>query len=216
MTPDSFIRKMCHDVRAPIRAMKELPNWLEEDLQSHGIVLPDAAQETLGMMKTQATRLDRLIEDLHDFAKLARSDAPALTNLEALVRSAPWADQIDCEFAATDIAVEPAHAEIIVHHLVDNAFKHARAQEKRALLSSRIEGNSIRVSVSDRGPGIAREYRGTVYEPLTTLKPRDDCEGSGMGLAFVARIAALYGGSCDISANRSGPGVCSSVRLPLR
>ena len=50
------------------------------------------------------------------------------------------------------------------------------------------------ITVSDDGPGIPEKYRERVFEIMTTLKPRDEIEGSGMGLALVRKIVDIYGG----------------------
>jgi len=57
-----------------------------------------------------------------------------------------------------------------------------------------VEGNRVVVSVVDDGTGIPAEYRERVFEMFQTLKPRDQVEGSGMGLAIVNRIVQWHGG----------------------
>jgi signal transduction histidine kinase len=52
--------------------------------------------------------------------------------------------------------------------------------------------------VIDDGPGIPEEYRESIFEMFKTLKPRDEVEGSGMGLALVRKIVGRMGGRCGV------------------
>jgi signal transduction histidine kinase len=61
--------------------------------------------------------------------------------------------------------------------------------------------------VADDGPGIPEPYRESVFEMFTTLKPRDEVEGSGMGLALVRKVVTGLGGECGIQAS-AGRGTC--------
>ncbi len=72
-------------------------------------------------------------------------------------------------------------------------------------VSARPNGACYRFSVIDDGPGVPTQYRETVFEMFATLKPRDEVEGSGMGLALVRRLWNEMGGHCGIEAS-SGRG----------
>jgi signal transduction histidine kinase len=56
----------------------------------------------------------------------------------------------------------------------------------------------LRFSVIDDGPGIPKAYREDIFEMFKTLKPRDEVEGSGMGLALVRKLVLRMGGSCGV------------------
>jgi len=215
MSPELFIRKVCHDLRAPLRALKEIPTWLEEDLAVHLQPVPEAALELLQMMRTQADRLDGIVAGLSELAKLRRTEEQPRVDLETVLSKKDWPEQLRLNFDISFLPLEPEHARLVVDHLVDNAFKHAKAAEHYAELTvCRVE-RGVRIAVSDVGPGIDPKHFETVYEPLSTLKSRDDCEGSGMGLAVVARIAELYGGTCALLPNAGGAGVTSEIIVPV-
>jgi signal transduction histidine kinase len=59
-------------------------------------------------------------------------------------------------------------------------------------------GARWRFSITDDGPGIAAEYRESVFKMFTTLKRRDEVESSGIGLALVRKLVTLYGGRCGV------------------
>lgn len=214
MSPEQFIRKICHDLRAPMRGLSELPTWIEEDLNTNQITIPASVVELLEMQKTQAKRLDLIVIGLSEIAKLNRTDNRAKTAMSNVEPSGGWPENLQCGFDVDDVPLEQNHARLAINHLVDNAFKHANADQNSARLSVSKIADSIRIAVTDFGPGIEHQYREKVFEPLTTLKPRDVCEGSGMGLAVVSRIAEIYGGSCAIRSNTDGSGIVSELIVP--
>lgn len=209
MSPDMFIRKICHDLRAPLRALSELPDWLEEDLINEFDGLPDCSHETLRMMKTQSKRLDEMVAGLSNLVKMKRS-GPANTSLPQVLSEIAWADHVYIHLDVERFPMESTHVKSVLDNLVENSFKHG-GQSVEVWVGRREENWLI--AVSDDGPGIPEELHEKVYEPLCTLKPRDQCEGSGLGLTIVKKLAELYNGTSLIRSNRE-TGVTVEVIVP--
>ena len=95
----------------------------------------------------------------------------------------------------------------VLLNCIGNAIKH----HDRSVGSVDVDvadcGDHWRFSVTDDGPGIPEKYRESVFEMFSTLKSRDQVEGSGMGLALVRKIVRRMGGACGI-APRAGRGTC--------
>ena len=70
------------------------------------------------------------------------------------------------------------------------------------------------LTVSDDGPGIPPQFREAVFDPLRTLKPRDVCEGSGMGLAIARKIVTRLGGTISLAETEGTRGTTVSFTLP--
>ena len=86
--------------------------------------------------------------------------------------------------------------EQVLRNLFANAIKHHDRTEGYINLSWRVVSkNYYEFSVTDDGPGISPEYQERVYIMFQTLRPRDEVEGSGMGLALVKKIVEAYGGT---------------------
>lgn len=215
MTPDEFVRKVCHDLRAPLRGLKELPVWLEEDLTSAFGPLPEEARELIHMMRDQAARMDDMVLGLSALAKVERRVERPTCSARSLMADLGAERLTSAAISAGPIPMEAEHLKQVLVHLIDNAQRHGKAPapEIHLDISTRAEGALL--TVTDNGPGIPSEDRRSVFEPLMTLKPRDECEGSGIGLAIVARIAALYGGTCSVEDSPSG-GASFRVFLPAR
>lgn len=214
MSPEQFIRKICHDLRAPIRGLTDIPEWIEEDLKANQIKLPASVFDLLNMQKTQAQRLNLIVIGLSEIARLERKDADPRTDLNACEPATGWPASLRIDMDVEALPLETEHAKLVIHHLVDNAFKHGLADQQSATLTVSNVRDGIRIAVTDHGPGIEAQYCEKVYEPLYTLVPRDLCESSGMGLAVVSKIAELYHGSCSIRSNEQGIGLVSDIIVP--
>jgi signal transduction histidine kinase len=82
----------------------------------------------------------------------------------------------------------------ILINLISNAIKHHDKKEGRIEVSVQDLGAMFRFSVKDDGPGIPEQYHEQIFGMFQTLKPRDQVEGSGMGLAMVRKHVDVAGG----------------------
>jgi signal transduction histidine kinase len=112
----------------------------------------------------------------------------------------PSAFSIRCDASLAGVEVIRAPLEQVLHNLIGNAIKHHDREAGMVAVSVESGGPLLRFSVIDDGPGIPEEYREVVFEMFQTLKPRDEVEGSGMGLALVRKIVGRMGGNCGIAA----------------
>jgi len=88
----------------------------------------------------------------------------------------------------------PTPLETVLRNLISNAIKHHPGPQGRIVVSCKEEGDRYVYSIEDDGEGIPQQYAERVFEMFQTLKPRDQVEGSGMGLAIVNRIVQWQGG----------------------
>jgi signal transduction histidine kinase len=75
----------------------------------------------------------------------------------------------------------------VLINLISNALKHHDKKTGRIDVSVEDMGTMFRFSVKDDGPGIPPQYHEQIFKMFQTLKPRDQVEGSGMGLAMVRK-----------------------------
>lgn len=192
---------LAHDLKGPGARMEELAKLLAQKfsgqvdertakwlrlLQENGKDIVERVEGILevarvGTGQGSVTAVDpRLILD-----EVLKSYAGEIERLEATV-------EIDPGFSL--VACHGAYLRQIFDNLVSNALKYPRPGEPPTLkITSTTGQHMVCIAVQDRGIGIPHEQRKRVFQPFVRLRPADT-PGSGIGLAIVQRIVALYGG----------------------
>jgi two-component system sensor histidine kinase BaeS len=209
-----------HDLRTPLTSIRGYAEAIADG------ALPDPA---VGghIILSEARRLERLVGDLLDLAKLeSRSFALTLGPVDLVDVAAGTIDGFRPESVEAGVAMELISGDEptvvngdadrlaqIAANLLQNALKFARSEIRVSV--EPVDGWA-RFSVSDDGPGIAPEDLPHVFERLYVSRhqPQRKEIGSGLGLAIVRELVTAMGGSVQASAAETG-GACLSVALPL-
>ncbi|MHC9236545.1 sensor histidine kinase [Pseudooceanicola sp. 502str34] len=212
---EDFARAAAHDLKTPLRALCVLPTWIEEDLGAiHG---PLAAH--LSEMRAQTTRLEALVDGLLTYSLIGRDrrgaetfdPAPVVARIVATL-SPPAGFRIEAPDLPATVRMVPTEFEIALRNLLQNAIQHHDRQDGQITIRLLSPRNSIVLEVEDDGPGIPEADRARLMLPLRTGKTREEGGGSGLGLAFVAKIAARWGGCLEIE---DAPNRGTRLRLSL-
>ena len=83
----------------------------------------------------------------------------------------------------------------VLQNLLSNAIKHKGDSSEHLLVTTAVDKGRVVIEVMDQNPQIPEEYRQRIFEMFQTLRPRDQVEGSGMGLAIAERVVNSMGGS---------------------
>jgi signal transduction histidine kinase len=195
---EQFAYVASHDLKAPLRAIEVLVGWLAEDLADYE---QGDVQENLKLLRTRTTRLNRLLDDLLAYSRVGRRVGEiSEVNLGEMVEDIWSLSMPPPGFRVEIIGTLPTFTtyrgplEQVLRNLIGNAIKHHPGPQGRITVSAEDNGDHYLFAVADDGEGIPEEYRDRVYQMFQTLKPRDEMEGSGMGLAIVSRIVAWQGG----------------------
>ena len=176
-----------------------LVEWLRDDLEDYD---EGEVQENLGLLKQRTARLNRLLDDLLAYSRAGRKVGEVTTvDSHELVRDLvtllgpPEGMRVDAEASLPTIGSNRAPLEQVLRNLINNAIKHHPSPETgRVRVYAKDQGDSVMFAVEDDGAGIPEQYAEKVFQMFQTLQPRDDREGSGMGLAIVQRIIEWQGG----------------------
>lgn len=210
-----------HDLRAPLRALMTIPDWLRESLILHYDKIEDELEDDLHEMEVQSRRMDQLLTDLLTYARIGQSGEllcdvdPAETIREsARLSGMPAGFAVDVEGELPKVRCAPTELALVMRNLISNAIKHHDRDHGRIVVRGRADGDMVRIEVSDDGPGIARAYAEKVFEMFSTLRPRDEVEGSGMGLAMVKKVMDRAGGFVHLGEPRTGRGAVFELVFP--
>ena len=216
---DDFIYLISHDVRSSVRALLELPQWITEDLDEAGIKVEGQLASTIDLMNRHTGRLDRMLVDLLTYSRVGRMQSVQDVDIAAVLEDVlegvklPSGFNVVRALDCTSIKIGERDILTLLDALIQNAVKHHDQKKGQIIVASKRDGDAVVISVSDDGPGIKEEFREKVLAAMTTLRPRDELEGSGMGLAIVRKIARLYGGDARLLDSEYGRGSQVEVRL---
>jgi signal transduction histidine kinase len=199
---DAFAYVASHDLKAPLRDITNLATWIEEDA---GAGMPEGSRKHLGQLRDRSARMDRLLDDLLAYSRagrvrVAHEDTTVRAVVEDAVALAGPREGFDIRAPRTDLALRTPRTPLVqvLRNLVDNALKHHDRPHGTISIEAAEAAGGIRFTVADDGPGIPAAFRERVFQPFTTLKPRDRVEGSGMGLAIVKKLVESHGGRIEI------------------
>lgn len=216
---DDFIYLISHDVRASVRALLELPQWIKEDLEESGVKLDGSVASSIDLMNRHTSRLDRMLVDLLSYSRVGRMQVTGQQHLETVLAEVKEQMHIPSGFAVTHdfkcshLTIGDRDLPLLLDALISNGIKHHDRDTGRIHISSEHLGSHVLLRVEDDGPGIEEQFHERVFSPMTTLRPRDKVEGSGMGLANTQRISRHYGGTARIAPHPVGRSTCIEVTI---
>jgi PAS domain S-box-containing protein len=201
---DAFAYAASHDLKAPLRVIHNASTWIEEDLSGK---LTAEMGENMNLLRSRVRRMDRLLDDLLEYSRIGRetddlhteaiSGAVLMENIQGLI-SPPEGFIVDASSTMAGIEIFRMPLQQILINLISNAIKHHDKKAGRIQVSVEDLGADWRFSVKDDGPGIPAEYHDKIFKMFQTLKPRDQVEGSGMGLAMVRKHVDVAGGELKL------------------
>ena len=215
---DRFAYVASHDLKAPLRGIANLTQWLLEDL---GDKLTDETREYASLLQNRVQRMEALIDGILQYSRAGRSrDEPETLDVGQLVREAiellDPSDHFQVDLGAywPVIRAERTPLQQVFLNLIGNALKHADGEHPRIEIRMRDESaDYCEFTVTDNGPGIAPEYHERIFMIFQTLKARDEVEGTGIGLSVVKRIVENQGGQVWVE-SEVGKGASFSFLWP--
>ncbi len=216
-----FLSRMSHELRTPLNAILGFGQLLEMDVTD-----PSQADSVREILRA-GNHLLELIGEVLDMSRIESGNLKV--NLEplllmdlvneclALVRTQAQARKIDlvAPACATDhlALADPVRLRQVVINLLSNAIKY-NSPEGRVMVSCVAQGESLRLSVIDTGPGLSAEEMARLFKPFERLDAdRRGVDGTGIGLALSKRLMLLMDGEIGVD---SAPGEGSTfwLRIP--
>ncbi len=194
---DTFAYVASHDLKSPLRGIDQLATWITEDI---GETTPET-QNNLRLMRVRVNRMEGLLNDLLAYSRVGRqaynletvSIGTLVENIFGML-SHPESIRLEVHEPMPTFVTLRVPLELVLRNLINNAIKHHNKPQGTITVSASLSEDRYTFTVADDGPGIAAEHQERVFGIFQTLRPRDDVEGSGMGLAIVKKTIEYYGG----------------------
>ena len=201
---DRFAYVASHDLKAPLRGIASLAQWIQDDA---GERLGDESKEHLRLLQTRVHRMAALIDGILAYSRAGRAlDPPETVDTGVLVREVvellapPPEVTIQLPADMPTLETERVPLQQVFMNLLGNAVKHASAARSDVVIG--IDWHDLdeaaEFSVTDNGPGIAPQYHERIWEMFQTLAARDKVEGTGIGLSVVKKVVESRGGTVSI------------------
>lgn len=189
---DQFAYVASHDLKAPLRGIANLSQWIEEDIAD---ALSDENREQMNLLRGRVHRMEGLIEGILQYSRAGRMGGkPELLDTGTLVREVTELldppDHFTVRIAEDMPTLETERLPLqqVFMNLIGNAIKYADRPDARIEIAARDVGDYWDFGVADNGPGIAPEYHDKIFAIFQRLEARDQVEGTGIGLSLVKKI----------------------------
>lgn len=200
-----FAHIASHDLKAPLRALGHLADWISEDVQATASA---ETMDNLRLLKGRVSRLQILLDGLLLFARVGRGSLPPeevdaaemVCDIAALHGAFP---RFEVVFDGPERSLHAHRAPLraVFEHLIGNVIKHHDRAAGQIRIGMRRISGMVEFSVADDGPGIASRFHERVFKIFQTLASSDDREASGMGLAIVKKLVVGQGGTVHIESD---------------
>jgi signal transduction histidine kinase len=172
--------------------------------------LPEKALDLLQAAREEAERLQAMVEELLDLARLQAGKveldrepvaaASLLRTAQQAMQSAASERQLALEvdelFPEVALDVDPHRVQLVFTNLIENAIRHSPGGGRVRLSASESNG-FVRFEVSDQGHGVPPEHRTRVFEKFVRL-PGAPAGGAGIGLSIARDVVRAHGGEIGV------------------
>lgn len=192
---DRFGYIVSHDLKAPLRGIKNLAEWIEEEDNQ----LTEDSQNYLHLQQKRIVRMENLIDGLLQYARVGKENAARETVdvgqlLKEVIDSLepPATMAIVIEGKMPIITTQRIYLEQVFGNLISNAIKHHPRLDGKIIISVREQEDFYEFTVADDGDGITPTAQTKIFNIFHTLK--NEPQNTGIGLAIVKKIIEDGGG----------------------
>lgn len=214
-----FASIVSHDLKAPLRGIKSLANWILDDCSDK---LGEQGHEQMNLLLGRVERMYRLIDGVLQYSIVGRTEEkPAPVNLGKFVPEIidmlvpPKNIAVTVEGSMPVIEFEETQIMQLFQNLLGNAIKYMDKPQGRIKVGHVEEDGFWKFSVSDNGPGIEEKHFERIFRMFQALAVSEQFEGTGVGLTVAKKIVELHGGKIWVE-SKVGEGSTFFFTLPKK
>jgi two-component system phosphate regulon sensor histidine kinase PhoR len=217
-----FVANVSHELRTPLAALRLLVETLEDGALDD----PPAAKEFLGRMHGEVDRLNQMVEELLELARIEsgrvqyrfRKSDLSLVVGEAVERMRPQAERqgidlvLDAPAEPVETVIDPDRLHQVIVNLVHNAVKFTPSGGSIRVTVRRSDPRR-EITIADTGVGVSAEALSRLFERFYKVDRSRSSPGTGLGLAIVKHLVLAHGG--QVWAESPGPGQGTTFHIEL-
>jgi signal transduction histidine kinase len=197
---EEFVYIVSHDLKSPMRAISNISNWIEEDLE-------DSENQTVldnfVLLKNRVGRLESMMNSLLELSRVSRFEMetyeiniPAI--IEESIATIPASAEVQFHF---DYRIKNENIETlgkkiqkVVSNLIDNAIRFHDKEIKNIFITAEEHEDEYLFTIKDDGPGIPEEVSAKIFTIFYTVSAKDAHNTTGAGLSIASKIVKMVGG----------------------
>lgn len=197
---------IAHEIRNPLSAISHANQLLQEELHDA------STQQMLQIVADNVQRLDQMVKDVLELNRRDRTKQETIVLEEFLhefheqfcqtEKVLPICFQLDVGDSKTQVSFDRRHLHQVLWNICRNGWRHSKQKVGSLMLSMRAaqNGNSVRLEVTDDGPGVKPEDRPHLFEPFFTT----ESTGTGLGLYIARELCEANGANIQYVAPEQG------------
>ena len=199
---DQFAYVASHDLKSPLRGIRQLAGWIAEDARDH---LPPESLSHLDKMQHRVTKMEEMLEDLLQYSRVGRVDmvhetvdiATMIRDIVDLLDNPQGVDvRLLTIFPTFETLATPLRQ--VFQNLIGNAIKHNDRGSKGLIdIDCVRDGSYLQFSITDNGPGIDPNNHERIFQMFQRVGTVN-VDGSGMGLSVVRKQVQAVGGRIEV------------------
>jgi len=213
---NQFAYVVSHDLKAPLRAISSLADWLITD---YGDKVGEAGREQFNMLLGRTRRMNSLVDGILRYSRITRQheervsvDVNQMLKEVCEMLSPPPGIVVHAAPGLPTIECERTRMTQVFENLISNAIKYMGKATGEIYVGCEDTGSHWKFHVRDTGPGIEERYYEKIFQIFQTLAARDERESTGIGLAIVKKNIELSGGKVWVE-SKVGQGSTFFVQL---
>lgn len=216
---EDFAYIISHDLKAPLRAINQLSNWIREDYEN---TLDDSGKNILNLMEERIGTMENLINGVLEYSRVGR-DKETLVNinfdkfLHDIAKSFAIEKNIKFEIENKIESLRGNKTKFLqlYQNIISNSIKYMDKNQGVVKLTTNITEDAYELFIIDNGSGIDEKYIPNIFDIFNTAGKETSKNSTGIGLSIVKKIVDSFDGKIKVE-SKLNEGTSVLIRIPKR
>lgn len=214
-----FAYIVSHDLKAPLRAIDSLTEWIAEDYEAN---LDEEGKDLIQTLKGRVVTMNQLIDGILQYSRISRVDTqPEVTDLNEVIQYV-WALENPASNCTLNILkpfpilyINYDKMQELLQRIIQNSIRFNDKEKKVVNLNWSENETTIFITIQDNGIGIEEKYHDEIFKIFKTLDKKIFKNQVGIGLTLAKRIVEFYDGDLTL-VSKIDEGTTFTISLPKK